>query len=326
MFRNVFVCFCLFLNVVFYTAAASPSSNEDKTFNPDAKLKEEIKIGPLTEEEALAKPAVTKPSLVITDSILLNNDILAFYGHPIAKNMGILGRYSKEELEKKLTELAKEYKAESGGKNIQKAFYIIYGTVQPGGRILTIDDIQKDLLKEWIEFAQKNDTLVFIDHQIGKYDPIESLKTMFPYLQYPNVHLALDPEWRTTKPMEEFGGVSAEEINAAQQAMEDYITENNITGERMLVIHQFREVMIKDRKDVRSDFKNIRLIHCMDGVGTPNQKRETYRFNALATNIPIKAFKLFYDFKLPGVLVDSPLLTPKEVYLLEPRPYIIMYQ
>jgi hypothetical protein len=68
---------------------------------------------------------------VVTDytSLLLNNDILAFYGHPRSERMGILGRYSIEELDKRLTKLAGEYEAESGGRKVLKAIYIIFGTV-----------------------------------------------------------------------------------------------------------------------------------------------------------------------------------------------------
>jgi hypothetical protein len=276
-----------------------------------------------TEEEAQKK---TSAPFSVGRSILLNSDILAFYGHPVAKRMGILGRYPREELLKKLDALAEEYRIESGGRAIQKAFYIIYGTVQPEGKILTMKQINGPLLDEWIQFAQQNDIIVFLDHQIGRFDPVESLVQMFPYLKYPNVHLALDPEWRTEKPMQEFGYVTADEINRAQEAMEKYMIDNDIPGERMLVIHQFREVMIKNRSAVRADFEHVRLVHCMDGVGTPGEKLDTYKFNALAKNMPVKAFKLFYDFQLPGVLVDTPLLTPKEVYALEPRPYVIMYQ
>ncbi|GMO49606.1 MAG: hypothetical protein Ta2G_06640 [Termitinemataceae bacterium] len=329
-----------------FASKVGPLSDKPSSTDPS-------KADSSTEDKEVERVVLKKPS----ESILLNSDILAYYGHPVAKNMGILGRYTKEDLTQKLSALADEYKAESGGRNIQKAFYIIYGTAQgkprvpvldeegkevidengkvktktvefqrPSQSILTIDQINKNLLTQWIEFAAENDILIFLDHQIGLLDPIESLKSMFKYLKYPNVHLALDPEWRTDKPMVDFGSVTGEEINAAQQAMQDYMKENNLEGERLLVIHQFREVMIKNRKIIRSDFENIRLVHCMDGVGTPGQKLDTYKFNALATNMPIKAFKLFYDFKLPGVLVDTPLLTPKQVYSLEPRPYIIMYQ
>jgi hypothetical protein len=262
---------------------------------------------------------------VITDnfSILLNNDILAFYGHPLSKNMGILGRYSIEELDAKLSALAESYTAENGGRGIRKAFYIIYGTVWPQGEI---GILKEEVLIRYIEYALEHDILVFIDHQIGRYDPISALKLMLPYLRYPNVHLALDPEWRTTKPMEEIGAVSAEELNLAQQVMEDYIVEHHLPGERLLVIHQFNWRMIKGRERVNSTFGRVRLVHCADGFGAPNLKRSSYAYNAEASNMPVKGFKLFYNFNIPGAGYDSPLLSPKEVYELNPRPYIIMYQ
>ena len=256
------------------------------------------------------------------ESLLLNNDILAFYGHPRSKNMGILGRYTKEELNTKLNDLAAEYQA-AGGKNVCKAFYIIFGTVWPGG---DIGIIQESLLKEYIDFAQENNILIFLDHQIGRFTPADSIKSMLPWLKYSNVHLALDPEWRTTKPMQEIGTVSAEEINQVQQIMEDYMVQNQIPGERLLVIHQFNYRMISNREKVNSGFTKVRLVHCADGFGNPQIKRATYAYNAQAVNIPVKGFKLFYNFDIPGAGYDSPLLSPKEVLSLNPRPYIVMYQ
>jgi hypothetical protein len=126
--------------------------------------------------------------------------------------------------------------------------------------------------------------------------------------------------------MRELGSVTADEINRAQQAMEDYIIENNIPGERLLVIHQFNYQMIKNREAVRSDFRRVRLVHCADGFGIPSVKRSSYAFNANAVNMPVKGFKLFYNFGISGAGYDNPLLTPKEVYALTPRPYVIMYQ
>jgi hypothetical protein len=149
---------------------------------------------------------------------------------------------------------------------------------------------------------------------------------MLPWLRYPHVHLALDPEWRTTKPMQEIGSVTADEVNRCQQVMEEYIIENNIPGERLLVIHQFNYLMIKNRSEVKSNYRRVRLVHCADGFGTPVLKRDTYAYNAGAGNMPVKGFKLFYNFGIPGAGFDKPLMTPKEVYELRPRPYIIMYQ
>jgi hypothetical protein len=256
-------------------------------------------------------------------SILLNNDILAFYGHPLSRNMGILGRYSIPDLDARLTTLADNYAAVSGGRAIQKAFYLIFGTVWPEGEI---GIIQEPVLMEYIQYGLDHDILIFIDHQIGRYDPIASLKSMLPYLRYPNVLLALDPEWRTAKPMQEIGMVTAEELNQAQQVMEEYMNENQIPGERMLVIHQFKPWMIQNRENVRTRRDKVRLIHCADGFGSPGQKRDAYASNARARNIPLKAFKLFYNFEIPGAGYDHPLLSPGQVYGLNPRPYLIMYQ
>jgi len=274
-------------------------------------------VNTLNEHEEINKMAANQISM------LLNSDILAYYGHPSSRNMGILGRYSIEELDTLLAALASDYEAASGGRSIRRAFYIIYGTVWPQGGIGIINH---EVLMRYIEYGMRNDIMVFIDHQIGRYDPIDSLRIMLPYLQYPNVHLALDPEWRTNQPGVRLGHVTGEEINTAQQVMEDYIIEHNIPGERLLVIHQFNAVMIKDRPQIRTDFDRVRLIHCADGIGAPVLKRSSYAYNALATNLPLKAFKLFYNFGIPGAGFDEPLMTPQDVYALNPRPYIIMYQ
>jgi hypothetical protein len=256
-------------------------------------------------------------------SMLLNNDILAYYGHPSSRNMGILGRHSIEELDEMLSVLAAEYEAISGGRKIQKAFYLIYGTVWPQGRIGIINH---DLLMQYIEYGLRNNILIFIDHQIGRYDPIDSLRVMLPFLRYPNVHLALDPEWRTNQPGIRLGHVTGEEINIAQQVMENYLIEHNLPGERMLVIHQFNSIMIRDRSQIRTDFNRVRLIHCADGIGPPALKRNSYAYNAHARNMPLKGFKLFYNLGIPGAGFDEPLMTPAEVYNLNPRPVVIMYQ
>ena len=254
---------------------------------------------------------------------VLNNDIIAFYGHPLSQNMGILGRYDIDELNTSLNTLAAEYNAVNGQRGIRKAFYIIFGTVQPKGEIGYIPD---SVIQKYIRFALEHNMLVFIDHQIGRYDPIDSLETMLPYLHYPNVHLALDPEWRTDKPMRYIGNITAAEVNRAQEIMSAYLEKYHLPGERMLVIHQFHYSMIKDRMNVRTGFKRITLIHCTDGFGGPELKRNTYAYNAQAKNMPVKGFKLFYNFNIPGAGYDEPLLSPQEVNDLNPRPCLIMYQ
>ncbi|MDR1143857.1 MAG: hypothetical protein LBK77_06540 [Spirochaetaceae bacterium] len=261
--------------------------------------------------------------LALRRPLFLNSDIIAFYGHPSSPNMGILGRYELPELNSRLNALTEKYNTANGRRGVRKALYIIYGTVQPGGEIGYIPGA---ILQSYIRFALEREMLIFIDHQIGRYDPLESLKTMLPYLHYPNVHLALDPEWRTDKPMQRIGSVSGEEINEAQKIMAEYLAKYRLQGERMLVIHQFHYSMIRDRSDIRTGYRQVTLVHCSDGFGGPALKRSTYSYNAAARNMPVKGFKLFYNFGIPGAGYDDPLLSPEEVFALNPRPYLVIYQ
>lgn len=256
-------------------------------------------------------------------SELLNNDVIALYGKPGARNMGILGQYTIEEIEPVMDEFVRAYDEANGIRGVIPAVYIIYGTVWPEGEIgLT----REAVIHEYIEFAHERGWYVFIDHQIGRYSVENAVQTLLPWLKYPNVHLAIDPEWRTDKPMQEIGYVTGDELNMAQQMIQDYIVENNLPGRRMLVFHQFKPKMIANRNAVRSDFERVKLIHCADGFGNPGQKINAYRFNALAENIPLKSFKLFLKPTIEKAGWDKPLMSPEEVLSLDPRPYLIMYQ
>ncbi|MFW5784505.1 MAG: hypothetical protein ACOCY8_08315, partial [Spirochaetota bacterium] len=97
-------------------------------------------------------------------------------------------------------------------------------------------------------------------------------------------------------------------------------------GPRMLVVHQFNWRMIENRERVRSDYPLVQLIHHADGFGSPPNKRESWRFNVLATNMPLKGFKLFYPKSWRDGGFDIPLMTPEEVMQLEPVPVYIQYQ
>jgi hypothetical protein len=256
-------------------------------------------------------------------ALLANNQILAFYGHPFSRRMGILGEYSKEDLAKLLKGYAKLYDDANGPQGVVPAFYLIYGTCWPGGDIGYLKD---SVVIDYIDYAASQGMLVFIDHQIGKYPVEEAVRRLLPFLKYPNVHLALDPEWRTTAPMQEIGSITADEVNMAQDMMRDYMNEQGIPGVRMLVVHQFRSSMILDREKVRADNERVLLVHTADGFGPPALKKNTYALNALADNLPLKGFKLFFRTSVPGAGYDDPLLTPPEVLQLTPRPVLIIYQ
>lgn len=255
--------------------------------------------------------------------LLANTTVVAFYGHPFSQKMGILGLYSKEEVARRVKIYTDYYDDANGPDGAIPAYYIIYGTCWPGGEIGYLKD---STLEEYIAYAQTMGMLVFVDHQIGKYSVKASMEKILPFLKYPNVHLAIDPEWRTLTPMKEIGSITAEELNQAQRIMQDYIIANNIPGIRMLVVHQFHEKMIRNRENVRADFDRVLLVHTADGFGSPALKKSTYLLNSKAENMPVKGFKLFFKSDFPLAGWDNPILSPAEVMALDPRPGLIMYQ
>ncbi|MBN1498575.1 MAG: hypothetical protein JW982_00330 [Spirochaetes bacterium] len=268
------------------------------------------------DQEIIAK--FTSPDL------FSENHVLAYYGNPKSKIMGIVGRLSKEDLAAKLLKTAAEYDSLNGEKGVIPALYLIYGTCQPGGNINLMD---KTLLEEYIHFALKKGFLVYIDHQIGKYSLDNALDAILPFLKYPNVHLAVDLEWRTSRPMKEIGYIRAQEMNQLQMKMQSYMINNGIKGQRQFVFHQFNAKMVRDISLVNATYAPVILVHATSGWGKPSVKLATHSRNAKAVNIPYKAFKLWYFYsEKKGVHYDNPIMSPAEVLALDPQPGMIIYQ
>lgn len=325
--RKFFVLFCLLAGSVFLATSEVVQAGVNPVF-PKALFRQYIdsftdknsgyEVKALTEIEAAKKDAQTR-----LQSVLLNNDLVGIYGKPKAYTMGVLGRYKLEDIDPILDEYVQMYDKANGERGVIPVLYIIYGTCFPGGDIGLLSNAT---VKRYVEYAAERGWYVFLDHQIGRFGVKNAVNALLPFLKYPNVHLAIDPEWHTTRPMKEIGSVTSADINMAQQMMQDYMIKNNIQGSRFFVIHQFNAVMISNRYAVKSNYEKVQLILCSDGHGPPHLKRQTYAYNALAKNIPLKSFKLFTKPTVAGAGYDIPLMTPEQVLELKPRPYFIMYQ
>lgn len=253
-----------------------------------------------------------------------NNHILAYYGHPRSRIMGIVGRMEMRDLGEKLERHAREYDRLNGPKGVVPAIYLIYGTAQPKGRIQRIN---KRLLQKYIDYTLEKGFLLYIDHQIGVNSLSAVMDELLPFLKYPHIHLAFDVEWRTDKPMKEIGFIRGEELNYLQKRMADYMRENTIPGIRQLVFHQFHWKMVRNPEEARTDFERVMLIHSTSGWGSPKLKLATHARNAKSTTMPDKAFKLWFFYtNKKGVHFDNPLMTPREVLNLDPEPGLIIYQ
>lgn len=299
-------------------ASAAQNPLEDFEPVPVPESEPELEPDPEREPEPEPEPRPEGPA-----GILDRRDIVAFYGHPNSTGLGILGENPIPETAEHLQELASEYDRYNGDRGVVPGFHIIYATATREADVLVLP---RERLMEYIRFAEENDFVVILDHQLGDHDVVSSVASMFEFLKYDSVHLALDPEWSTDRPNVVIGSVTAAEINEIQRQMQDYMVENDIEGRKMLLVHQFNWRMIENREQVRADFERIDLVHNADGFGPPHDKRASWEYNVRATNIPLKGFKLFLPKSWRDGGYDDPLMTPEEVFSLQPRPVVIQYQ
>jgi len=337
MKKRSFTCLTLFICSMLFTAcAAKTEENTRLAIIPQNDIPAELRAerendGSTAVDEAPPRllsltevEQLNQERAFLDPELFSKNHIIAYYGHPKSKIMGIIGRHPKEELVELLRKEAAEYDRVNGEKGVVCAFYIIYGTCQPHGNI---GRMNPEMLESYINFCLENRMLIYIDHQIGKNAPRDAIAEILPYLKYPNVHLAIDVEWRTTRPMKEVGHITAAELNELQQIMRKYMIDNNIPGKRQLVFHQFNDRMVTQISQVKADYDPVMLIHSTSGWGKPSVKLSTHERNARVTNIPDKAFKLWYFYSdKKGVHYDKPLMTPEDVIALTPQPGLIIYQ
>ena len=261
-----------------------------------------------------------------------NELIVAYYGRPGAASLGVLGQYAIEELMLKIKAKADEYARITGNKNVTPAFDIIYGlaTSQPGREKDYILPLSNEKLMEYINAAQGSGFAVIIDLQLGELTPVEAVKPVLKYLKYDNVHLAIDPEFEVNdlnvRPGRVIGHISGEEINQVQSAMTDYLNENGINGKKILVVHLFRESMVREKKTVKN-YEKIDLIMNLDGHGSPKLKVDIYNdlYTADIASKIAGGFKLFFREDKPSMMTPKQVLGKDQVgktRIKEPPKYI----
>jgi hypothetical protein len=169
---------------------------------------------------------------------------------------------------------------------------------------------------------------------VGALSLTEAISPVLKYLKYPNVQLAVDPEFAMshagqTVPGDPIGYVTGTEINDLQNFVADYMEQNNIRGHRILMIHQFFEEMIVDKDLIDWENQRLELTFCADGWGDPGGKIWKYNnFFSGREDAKFSAFKLFYRW-------DEPLLTERQALgvdkynektFIDVTPNMIIYQ
>ncbi|MFD2515400.1 hypothetical protein ACFSRY_16120 [Pontibacter locisalis] len=259
-------------------------------------------------------------------AILPHKRILAYYGNPLSKRMGILGEFPEDQVLAKLDqEIANWQKADSLTP-IQPALHAVVVTAQghpsAGGKYrLRMSDKMIDGV---LEMAKKRDAIVFLDVQVGQSTLQEELPALTKYLQMPNVHLGIDAEFSMKNggvPGRRIGTFDAADINYATKFLADLAKEHNIPP-KLLIVHRFTQGMITNTEDIKLR-PEVQIVMHMDGWGPPSLKKDTFRRYIKNEPVQFTGFKIFYKNDTKN---NSRLMRPEEVLALKPTPMYIQYQ
>lgn len=270
--------------------------------------------------------AIASPSPTVVPNplrpLLPEHRIVAYYGNPLAAQMGILGELAPAEMLKKLEAQAAQYQTADRSRTVLPALELVTPAAQgDAGEDGTYRARMKpEVVEQVATWANTAHALLILDVQIGRSSVPEEVNVLLPYLRRPNVHLALDPEFAMPPgkvPGVVVGTMDAAAINGAISTLSQLVRENNLPP-KILVVHRFTEDMVTHSADIHPD-PNVQVIMTMDGFGNPALKLAQYDEYVRRQGVQFSGIKLFYHH-------DVPLLTPEVVVDLEPFPDLVIYQ
>ena len=160
----------------------------------------EISVGEVVGESQVVESSANNLESVVvpaSGALLPAHRIVAYYGNPLSKRMGILGEYDEDDMLERLQQEVQQWNDEDPAHPVIPALHLIAVVAQgnPGSsgkyRMIMPDEIVNKVYK----LAQQNHAVLIIDIQTG-HDDIRNILPRFEWiLKQPDVHLGIDPEF-----------------------------------------------------------------------------------------------------------------------------------
>jgi hypothetical protein len=260
-------------------------------------------------------------------AIVPNKRIIAYYGNPRSKRMGVLGEYPKDEMLRRLKEEVEQWQKADPAHPVQPALHLIASVAQDkpgvGGKYRMV--MPDKIINDVYGWAKEAKAIMFVDIQTG----LDNIRTLLPRFEWilknPDVHLAMDPEFNLVasgkRPGAKVGTYDAVDINYAAAFLANLVKKHNLPP-KVFIVHRFTRNMVTNAKQIELR-PEVQVVINMDGWGAPFLKRDTYQDYIVREPVQFTGFKLFYhnDTKM-----GHPLLKPQEVLRLVPAPLYIQYQ
>jgi len=265
----------------------------------------------------------------LAGSILPRKRIVAFYGNPLSKKMGILGEIPYDAMLSKLDSTVALWRAADPTLPVQPALHLIVSVAQgqPGKDSMYRQRSDPDLIEKVYGLARSRGAITILDIQAGKSTLQAELPVIERFLARPDVHLGIDPEFNMHHnregrvPGSKIGAMTAADVNGVIQYLASIVTKYHLPP-KVLIVHRFTTNMLQDAEQIRLD-PRVQVVINMDGWGQPWLKFDTYARCEVAEPVQFTGFKLFYH---NDTRKGDPILSPREVLALRPRPIYIQYQ
>jgi len=262
-------------------------------------------------------------------AILPTRRIVAFYGNPLAKKMGVLGEYPVDVMLGKLDQAVAEWRKADPSLPVQPALHLIAVVAQgaPGRDGMYRLRMDTSLIEKVYGWAQQKNALLFLDIQVGHSTLQAELPRLLPFLARPNVHLGIDPEFSMhyeregMRPSTKIGEMTADDVNYVIRTLTQLAQEKRLPP-KILIVHRFTQKMVLGAPNIRPT-PQVQVVMDMDGWGPPWLKFDSYRDYIVKEPVQFTGFKIFFH---NDVKHGDGLLTPPEVLRLMPRPLYIQYQ
>ncbi|MCB0991074.1 MAG: hypothetical protein KDB16_08855, partial [Acidimicrobiales bacterium] len=245
--------------------------------------------------------------------------IVAHYGSPGSPVLGILGELEPDRALQAVVERAAQFG--TVGDDVVPGVEIIVTVAQrsAGADGDYSAPVDKTAVEALVDEAERVGAFVVLDLQPGRSTFLSQAVQFEDLLGRPHVGLALDPEWRMGPgqvPARVIGSVTAAEVNEVSAWLSEMVVRDGLP-EKLFVIHQFTDNMVRDRDDI-VDRPGLAITFHADGFGGRGAKiGDLVRY---AGQPPFHTgFKLFLD-------EDTNLFSPAEVLGLSPRPDLVTYQ
>ncbi|HKW48444.1 MAG TPA: hypothetical protein VJN70_13435 [Gemmatimonadaceae bacterium] len=271
-------------------------------------------------------PAWPTPPEPLAGSIIPSHRIVAFYGNPLTRRMGILGEKPVDSMLARLDREVAAWTAADTSTPVQPALHLIAVVAQgtPGKDGKYRQRADSGLIERVYGWARGHGAILFLDVQLGRSTLKEELPRLVPFLRRPDVHLGLDPEFAAGEkgiPGTRIGTLDARDVNEAIDLLANLVTTDSLPP-KILVVHRFTRDMLTHYDRIRLD-PRVQVVINMDGWGPPWMKRESYRRYVARYPVEYTGFKLFYH---NDTKAGDRLMTPTQVLALLPRPIYIQYQ